>query len=69
MHILAASQSPWNSLEVAKLVVGILTPVAVVLLGMWIARATRRVEASQWVNQKLIEKRIKLLEEALPRLN
>jgi hypothetical protein len=64
-----ADPSPWNSLEVAKLVVGALTPVAVVLLGLWVSRATRRVEASQWVNQKLIEKRIRLLEEALPRLN
>jgi hypothetical protein len=61
--------SPWNSLEIAKLIVSALTPVAVVLLGLWVARLTRRVEASQWVNQKLIEKRIKLLDDVLPKLN
>ena len=64
-----ADPSAWNSLEVAKLVVGALTPLTVALLGIWVARATRRLEASQWVNQKLIEKRIGLLEEILPRLN
>jgi hypothetical protein len=64
-----ADPSPWNSLEVAKLIVDGLTPVAVVLLGVWVSRATRRVEASQWVNQKLIEKRIGLLERILPYLN
>lgn len=64
-----ADPSPWNSLEIAKLIVAALTPVAVVLLGLWVARLTRRVEASQWVNQKLIEKRIKLLDDILPKLN
>jgi hypothetical protein len=64
-----ASASPWNSLEVAKLLVDVATPVAVVLLGIWVGRATRRVEASQWVNQKLIEKRISLLDQVLPDLN
>jgi hypothetical protein len=64
-----ADPSPWNSLEVAKLVVDGLIPVAVVLLGVWVSRATRRVEASQWVNQKLVEKRISLLEDILPYLN
>ena len=62
------TRSAWNSLEVTKLIVAALTPLAV-LLGIWVARATRRLEASQWVNQKLIEKRINLLEEILPRLN
>ena len=61
-----ADPSAWNSLEVTKLIVAALTPLAVVLLGIWVARATRRLEASQWVNQKLIEKRINLLEEILP---
>lgn len=61
--------SAWNSLEVAKLIVGALTPLTVALLGIWVARATRKLEASQWVNQKLIEKRIDLLEEILPCLN
>ena len=64
-----ADSSPWNSLEVAKLIVDALTPIAVGLLGFWVARATRRVEASQWVNQKLIEKRIQLLDQILPLLN
>ena len=41
-----ADPSSWSSLEVAKLVVDGLTPVAVVLLGVWVARAIRRVEES-----------------------
>ena len=61
-----ADPSAWNSLEVTKLIVGALTPLTVALLGIRVARATRRLEASQWVNQKLIEKRIDLLEEILP---
>jgi hypothetical protein len=63
------ASSGWTSVEIAKLTVGALTPLTVALIGVWLARVTRRVEASQWVNQKLIEKRVGLLERALPELN
>lgn len=64
-----ADGANWNSIEIAKLAVSALTPLTVALIGIGFARVTKRVEASQWVNQKLIEKRISLLGEALPQLN
>jgi hypothetical protein len=56
-------------MEIAKLVVAALTPLSVALIGVLLARSTRRFEHSRWLNQKLIEKRIELLSEALPKLN
>lgn len=59
----------WNTLEIAKLIVSALTPLAVVAVAFQVTKATKRLEARQWVNQKLVEKRIALLGEALPALN
>jgi hypothetical protein len=56
-------------LEIDKLIVSALTPLAVVVLAFQVTKATKRLEARQWVNQKLVEKRIALLTEALPELN
>jgi len=50
--------SPWNSLEIVKLVVATLTPIAVALLGLYLTRLAKRFEHLQWRNQRLIEKRI-----------
>ncbi|GAA3572600.1 hypothetical protein GCM10022419_061890 [Nonomuraea rosea] len=61
--------SSWIGLEIAKLIVSALTPLTVALIGIGFARAAKRLEASQWVNQKLIEKRIELMDDALPQLN
>jgi hypothetical protein len=55
--------------EIAKLVVAALTPLSVALIGVMLAVSTRRFERSRWLNQKLIEKRIELLSDALPKLN
>lgn len=41
-----AQETPWNSLEVAKLIVGVLTPLAVVVLGFLLAKQGRRAEAA-----------------------
>lgn len=59
----------WNSLEIVKLVVGILTPIAVVILGIFVARATARIEQSQWASQKVVEYRLKVFEIVAPKLN
>ncbi|OKI42774.1 hypothetical protein [Micromonospora sp. CB01531] len=67
LHVLAASV--WNSLEVAKLVIGGMVPVAVAVLAAVFSRALRRAENRQWFSQKLVEKRIELLTAALPDLN
>lgn len=55
-------EAPWNSLEVTKLVVGVLTPVVIAWIGLRIQRMMKRFEHAQWRSQKLIEKRLKTYE-------
>lgn len=59
----------WTSLEVVKLAVSFLTPVVVVVLGVMVTRAAKRVEDAQWSNRKLIEKRLELYSAMAPPLN
>jgi hypothetical protein len=59
----------WNSLEIAKFIVSIVTPLIVLLLGVWINRRLKILEHLQWANQKLIDKRLKIYEELIPLLN
>lgn len=61
--------SPWNSLEVVKIVIGFLTPLILVGLGFVINRAARRVEDAQWANRKLIEQRLEVYDRMAPWLN
>jgi hypothetical protein len=61
--------NPWNSLEVIKLIVGILTPLSVAAFGWFISRRLKRFELVQWTNQKLIEKRLALYDSVAPLLN
>ena len=41
----------WTSLEVVKLVVSALIPIAVVGVGYMVARATSRLESVQWATR------------------
>lgn len=59
----------WNSLEILKLAVSVVTPIVVLLIGVSINRSLKRAERRLWLNQKLVEKRIELLDEVLPDLN
>lgn len=59
----------WNWLEVAKLCVGVLTPLAVAGIGIYIHRVTKRFEHLQWRSQKLIEKRLAIYDDVAPLLN
>jgi hypothetical protein len=61
--------SPWNSLQVATLAVAALTPVTVAGLGVFVARASRRLERIQWANQTVITRRLELFGEVAPKLN
>ena len=61
--------SEWTSLGWAQLLVAGLTPVAVVAIGWWVARATKRLEHAQWSNRTLIERRLVLHDELAPGLN
>lgn len=60
---------PWTSLEVIKLLVGVLTPLSVVMLGWFINRRLKQLELVQWTNQKLIEKRLLVYDAVAPQLN
>lgn len=48
----------WTSLEIAKLIVGTLAPLAIVELGFFPARLTRRAEVVQWANQTVVTHRV-----------
>lgn len=61
--------SPWNSLEVTKVLVAGLTPLIVLTLGIPIARTVRRLDDKQWANRALINRRIELYSGMAPRLN
>jgi hypothetical protein len=61
--------SEWTSLEIAKLAVGVLTPILLFVLGVVVTRAARRVEDAQWASRTLIERRLDLFEEIAPKLN
>lgn len=59
----------WNWLEIVKLVVGILTPITLAGVGVYIHRITKRFEHIQWRNQKLIEKRLAIYDSLAPDFN
>ncbi len=61
--------SVWTSLEVAKLIVSGLTPIFVVLIGLFLNKRLKKFEHRQWRNQKLIEKRLAIYDDLAPLLN
>ncbi len=64
-----ASQVTWSSLETAKLVVSLITPIMVLIIGIGIHRVTKKFENIQWKSQKLIEKRLAIYDDLAPDLN
>jgi hypothetical protein len=61
--------SEWNSLEVANLAVSMLTPLAVLGLGLLVARNARRVESLQQANQSVVVRRLVVFGQVAPKLN
>ena len=59
----------WSSLETAKFIVSVATPLIVLFLGIWINKRLKRLEQLQWSNQKLIEKRLQVYDQLIPLLN
>jgi len=59
----------WSSLQIATLAVSALTPIAVAGLGVFLARASRRLEQVQWANQTVVTRRLELFAEIAPDLN
>jgi len=64
-----AAPDLWNTLEIAKLAIGILTPLSVAALGFLVSRHLKRIDLIQWKNQKLLEKRIAIYDVVAPQLN
>lgn len=63
------TEAPWNTLEIAKLTVGVLTPMSVAVLAWFLNKRMKRLDLIQWSNQKLIEKRIAVYDSVAPQLN
>jgi hypothetical protein len=63
------TETIWNSLEIAKLLVAGLTPVLIAIVGLYLNRRLKRFEHMQWRNQKLIEKRLAIYDDLAPLLN
>lgn len=68
-HMQTQSDPIWNSLEIAKLIASVLTPISVVVFGFWINRRLKVFEHLQWANQKVVEKRLYVYQELVPLLN
>jgi len=56
-------------LEITKLIVAALVPIVVVVVGWKLNRSLKGFEHAQWANQKLVEKKLQLFDEIMPRLN
>ncbi len=59
----------WTSLEIVKLLSGLMTPVALAVGGIHINRITKRFEYAQWKGQKLVEKRLAIYDDMAPMFN
>jgi hypothetical protein len=59
----------WTSLQIATLAVEALTPLTVAGLGVFIARASRRIEQVQWANQTVVTRRLDIFAQLAPGLN
>ncbi len=59
----------WSSVQIATLAVAALTPIAVAGLGVFLARASRRLEQVQWANQTVVTRRLEIFADIAPDLN
>jgi|HubBroStandDraft_2_1064218.scaffolds.fasta_scaffold175011_2 hypothetical protein len=59
----------WTSVQIVTVVVDALTPLTVAGLGVYVARASRRIEQVQWANQTVVTRRLDIFAELAPGLN
>jgi hypothetical protein len=59
----------WDSVELARLAVAALTPLAVLGLGLLVARNTRRIETIQYANETVVKRRLEVFGQVAPNLN
>jgi len=60
----------WNSLEVAKLVIPVITTILFGVFALWLeARFFHKLEDARWFSHKIIEQRLQVFESVAPALN
>jgi hypothetical protein len=59
----------WNSLEIAKLLISIITPIIVTYIAFKFSKIASNLSNKNWTNQKIIEKRIEIYDLIVPKLN
>lgn len=59
----------WTSLETTKVVISVLTPLAVAIIGWQVTRVGKRIEQAQWSARTVVERRLELHKEMAPKLN
>ena len=59
----------WTSVQIVTVVVDALTPLTVAGLGVYVARASRRIEQVQWANQTVVTRRLDVFGQLAPGLN
>jgi hypothetical protein len=62
-------KSAWNSLEVAKLVIGLLTPLVVALVGFWVNSTVAAQNRAWQLNDQLVARRLAVYDEVRTKLN
>lgn len=60
---------PWNWLEITKIAAGLLVPVTITCIGIYVHRVSKRFEHLQWRSQKLVEKRLAIYDDLAPQFN
>lgn len=56
-------------IEILSLVLNALVPIAVLYFGWKFDKRLKQIEQTQWTNQKLVEKRLRLYDDIMPGLN
>jgi hypothetical protein len=59
----------WTSLEIAKFIVSLATPVIAGIIALMVANFGLHLERQKVINQELIKKRIGIYDEVGPKLN
>jgi len=61
--------TPWNSLEIVKVIVSLIAPIIGGIIAWRLAKIAKDLERKQWTSQKVIEKRLEFYEKVVPELN
>jgi phosphate/sulfate permease len=61
--------NPWNSLELIKVIILIITPIIGGIIAWRLAKVGKDLEKKQWSSRKIIEKRLDFYDKVVPELN